>query len=161
MVCFRALKSLNKICGTGKLIFEADFFLPIRQIWAREHYELINLELLLGGDGERGTRRLLQKTVTERVDWGIERIFRGLALFLPGADAHSSYLPYVGDQTVLRENAIELIDSLVTGELRQTIMTILTEESPEKRLRSGAVCSVFLPIWSRFFPMPFSRPTRG
>ena len=142
VVAFRALKSLNKIRGQGKLMFEADFFLPILQIWAREHYELINLELLLGGDGERGTRRLLQKTVTERVDWGIERIFRGLALFLPGADAHSSYLAYVGDQTVLRENAIELIDSLVKGELRQTIMPILTEESPEKKAEIGR--SMFL-----------------
>ena len=137
VVAFRALKSLNKIRGRGKLIFEADFFLPILQIWAREHYELVNLKLLLGGDGERGTRRLLQKTVAERVDWGIERIFRGLALFLPGADAHSSYLAYVGDQTVLRENAIELIDSLVKGELRQTIMPILTEESPERRAEIG------------------------
>ncbi len=137
VVAFRALKSLNKIRGRGKLMFEADFFLPILQIWAREHYELINLELLLGGDRERGTRRLLQKTVAERVEWGIERIFRGLALFLPGADAHSSYLAYVGDQTALRENAIELIDSLVKGELRQTIMPILNEESPEKKAEIG------------------------
>ena len=137
VVAFRALKSLNKIRHRGRLMLEADFFLPILQIWAREHYELINLELLLGGDGARGTRRLLQKTVTERIDWGIERIFRGLALFLPGADAHSSYRAYVGDQTVLRENAIELIDSLVKGELRQTILPILTEESPDKKAEIG------------------------
>ncbi len=137
VVAFRALKSLNKIRHQGKLMFEADSFLPILQIWAREHYELINLELLLGGDGERGIRRLLQKTVTEHIDWGIERIFRGLALFLRAADAHSSYRAYVGDQTVLREHAIELIDSLVKGELRQTIMPILTEESPQKKAEIG------------------------
>ena len=137
VVAFRALKSLNKIRHQGKLVFEADSFLPILQIWAREHYELINLELLLGGDGERGTRRLLQKTVTEHIDWGLERIFRGLALFLRDADAHSSYRAYVGDETVLREHAIELIDSLVKGELRQTIMPILTEESAEKKAEIG------------------------
>ena len=137
VVSFRALKSLNKIRDDRGLMLEPEFFLPILQIWAREHYELINLELLLGGDGERGTRRLLQKAVTERIDRGIERIFRGLALFLPGADAHSSYRAYIGNKTVLRENAIELIDSLVKGELRQTIMPILTEESAGKKAQVG------------------------
>ena len=38
---------------------------------------------------------------------------------------------------MLREHAIELIDSLVKGELRQTIMPILTEESPQKKAEIG------------------------
>ena len=136
IVAFRALKSLNKIREHGGLVYEADLFLPILQIWAREHYELINLELLLGADG-KGTRRLLQNTVSQRIEWGIERIFRGLALFLPATDAHTSYMAYVGDQTVLRENAIELIDSLVKGELRQTVMPILMAESSEAKAEIG------------------------
>ncbi len=136
VVSFRALKGLNKIRARRTLPFGEISFSPVLQIWVREHYELLNLDLLLGPARSRG-ERLLKKAIRERLDWGTEKIFRGLELFLPPGDAYFSYLGFTGRDPTLRENAIELIDVRIKGELRQTILPIITGHSQREIVQIG------------------------
>ncbi len=136
VVSFRALKGLNKVRTRRGLPFGEVVFSPVLQIWVREHYELLNLDLLTGRPQSR-CERLLKKAVRERLDWGTEKIFRGLELFLPPGDAYFSYLAFTGNEPGLRENAIELIDLRIKGELRQTILPIITGHSQREVVEIG------------------------
>lgn len=136
VVSFRALKGLNKIRDFRDLSYGAQSFLPILQLWAKEYYELVNVALLLG-EGNGSAWRLLHKAVKERKNWTLEKIFRGLALFFPRGDAYFSYLGYTSDQKELRENAIELIDSRIKGELRYTLFPIFEEYTEAEVARKG------------------------
>lgn len=136
MVSFRALKGLNKIRARASLPFGEVSFSPVLQIWVREYYELLNLDLLMG-PAQTESDRLLKKAVRERIDWGTEKIFRGLELFLPPGDAYFSYLGFTSHDPELRENAIELIDLRIKGELRQTILPIITGHSQAEVVRRG------------------------
>ncbi|MDA2929155.1 HEAT repeat domain-containing protein [Acidobacteria bacterium AH-259-O06] len=136
VVSFSALKGLNKIRASQDLSYFQESFLPLLQIWAKQYYELVNVESILnkkGGDAWR----LLGKANRERMDWAIEKIFRGLELFLPHGDAYFAYLGYTSDKKELRENAIELIDTRIKGELRHTLLPIFSEENSLEVARRG------------------------
>jgi AAA family ATP:ADP antiporter len=126
IVSYRALKGLNRLRSLGGLSFDEGSFIPLLQIWAKEYYGLLNVDLLLH-TSQAGAVRLLQKAIKERLNWSIEKIFRGLDLFLPRGDAYFSYLGFTSPQQDLKETAIELVDSRVRGELRQTLLPIFAE----------------------------------
>ncbi len=125
LVSYRALKGLNKIRTTRRLVFGEAALLPILQLWVQNHYELLNLDQMLVSPRHREDK-LLKKTVLERLEWSTEKIFRGLELFLPPGDAYFSYLGFTGDDPSLHENAVELLEMRVKGELRKTVLPILT-----------------------------------
>jgi hypothetical protein len=106
------------------------------QIWARDYYGLLNLDLVLRSQSSPASR-LLQKTLKERINSSVEKIFRGLDLFLPHGDAYFSYLGFISSQNELKESAIELIDSRIKGELRQTLLPIFSEVHPFDVVRKG------------------------
>ncbi len=135
-VAYRALRALNRIRSQEDLSYNQESFMPLLQIWAREYYGLLNLDLLLQ-TRQGPASRLLQKVVKERLDWSIEKIFRGLDLFLPLGDAYFSYLGFTSSRQDLRDNAVELIDSRIRGELRQTLLPIFAEFHPFDVVRKG------------------------
>ena len=136
LVSYRALKGLNKIRTTRKLVFGEAALLPILQLWVQQHYELLNLDQMLSGTEQR-EEKLLKKTVLERLEWSTEKIFRGLELVLPQGDAYFSYLGFTGDDPSLRENAVELLEMRVKGELRKTVIPILTGQDARELARQG------------------------
>ena len=136
VVAYRAVLRLNRIRDLQDLSYTQDSFIPLLQIWANEYYGLLNIDMLLH-TGQTPASRLLQKAIKERLNWSIEKIFRGLDLFLPHGDAYFSYLGFTSSQQELRENAIELIDSRIKGELRHTLLPIFAELHPFDVVRKG------------------------
>jgi len=136
VVAYRAVLRLNRIRDLQDLSYTQDSFIPLLQIWANEYYGLLNIDMLLH-TGQTPASRLLQKAIKERLNWSIEKIFRGLDLFLPHGDAYFSYLGFTSSQQELRENAIELIDSRIKGELRYTLLPIFAELHPFDVVRKG------------------------
>jgi hypothetical protein len=136
VVAFRALKGLNKIRDESSLSYSQDSFIPLLQIWAKEYYGLVNIEVLLRTQ-QSPASRLLRKVLKERINSNIEKIFRGLDLFLPHGDAYFSYLGFTSSRQDLKDNAIELIDSRIKGELRQTLLPIFSEYSTIDVVRKG------------------------
>ncbi len=137
VVAHRALEGLNRIrVDRDHLFYREETFLPLLQIWACEYYGLLNIDLLLD-PSQRPEYRLLRKALDERLNWGLEKIFRALGLFLPQGDAYFSYLGFTSDRQELREYAVELIDTRIKGELRQTLMPLFAESHPFDVVRRG------------------------
>lgn len=136
MVAFRALKGLNKIRAEAGLTYPEESFLPAVQIWVKQYYELLNLSIYLETHGGLACR-LLGKAVEERIAWKVEKIFRALGLFIPPGDAYISYLGYTSDQARLRENAIELIDIHIKGELRKTLLPVFSADNRHEVAAQG------------------------
>jgi AAA family ATP:ADP antiporter len=136
VVAYRAVLGLNRIRDRHDLSYTQESFVPLLQIWAKEYYGLLNIDTLLHTK-QTPASRLLQKAIKERLNWSIEKIFRGLDLFLPHGDAYFSYLGFTSTQQELRENAIELIDSRIKGELRHTLLPIFAELHPFDVVKKG------------------------
>jgi hypothetical protein len=128
VVSYRALKGLNAIRDMSEeLSYSQESFIPLLQIWAKEYYQLINIEASAQKE-KRALSALLRRVLDERKDWVLEKIFRGLELYLPIGDAYFSYVGYKGDDPELRENAVELIHSRIRGELRQTLLPLFSDK---------------------------------
>jgi len=135
-VAYRALKGLNRIRDESTLSYNQESFIPLLQIWGKEYYGLLNIETLLR-TRQSPASRLLRKALKERIERCIEKIFRGLDLFLPRGDAYFSYLGFTSSRQDLRENAIELIDTRIKGELRQTLLPIFSGTGPLEVVKKG------------------------
>lgn len=137
VVAHRALEELNRIrIHRDHRFYPEETFLPLLQIWACEYYTLLNIDSLLSPN-EQPEYRLLRKALDERLTRGLEKIFRALGLFLPQGDAYLSYLGFTSERQELREYAVELIDTRIKGELRQTLMPMFAEPHPFDVVRNG------------------------
>ncbi|RPI28160.1 MAG: hypothetical protein EHM61_06040 [Acidobacteria bacterium] len=164
VVSFRALKVLNKTRAYRDLSYVEASFMPVLMQWARQYYQARNLESIIPDDvvrrsgrihagssveeaptqfGQLTARlprrpawRLLRKVSRERQSWTVEKIFRTMDLFLPRGEAYFSYLA-MDDRTMIRDNAIELIEMRLRGEVRQALLPIFGEKDREEQVRIG------------------------
>ncbi len=135
-ISYRALKGLNKLRAVDRLSYDQDAFLPVLQMWAKQYYGLLNIDLALPERSGPGCQ-LLGAAVEERMNWTIEKIFRGLALFIPRGEAYFSYLGYTSNRRELRANAVELIDLRLPAELKTTLLPIFSDSPPRHVLGAG------------------------
>jgi len=141
VVSFRALKVLNKTRAYRDLSYVEASFVPVLMQWARQYYQARNLESVIprepdGSPADGRAWRLLLKLVRERQSWSVEKIFRTLDLFLPRGEGYLSYLA-MGDRTLIRDNAIELIDLRLKGEAKQVLIPIFAERDPKEQAKIG------------------------
>ncbi len=148
VISFRALKVLNKTRAYRELSYVGVSFVPVLMQWARQYYQARNLESVVppdvGGRKEDSARspentrawRLLLKVVRERQSWSVEKIFRTLDLFLPRGEGYLSYLA-MDDRTLIRDNAIELIDLRLKGEAKQVLIPIFGEKDRNEQVKIG------------------------
>lgn len=136
VISFRALKALNKRFARHGRRFPMATFLPSLQLRVREYYELLAIHHSVK-DHSGPACRLLKKAVQERLLWRLEIIFRTLGLFLPKEDAYISYRAITSDHHLLRDHAVELIDSHLRGEARQTVLPLFQEFDSARVLQRG------------------------
>ena len=136
-VSYRALKGLNKIRNRSDLSYDQTAFLPVLQMWAKQYFELLNVDQALDGRAEGRGIRLLRAAISERMEWTIEKIFRALGLFFPAGEAYYSYLGYTSNRLELQANAVELIESRLPGELKKTLLSIFSGEPSRRVVREG------------------------
>jgi ATP:ADP antiporter, AAA family len=136
VVSYRALKALNKTRATMDLSYTTESFLPLLTLWAKQYYRIANLQSVLDPT-EGAESALLLKTTEERAFWTIERIFRTLELFLPSGDAYLSYLAFTSDKRALRDNAIELIELRLRGDVKKIVLPIFSERNSKAVAAAG------------------------
>lgn len=71
------------------------------------------------------TRQALIKTLEERLDNNLERIFRLLGLKYPPDDIYNAYLGIRSDMPNLRANAVEFLDNLLESGLKKVIIPLV------------------------------------
>ncbi len=143
---YAAIKALNKLRAKhSNLVFDKD--LVEKHVFDEADNYSATAFLLLGrrryeqrqtADVQQNThtitgvkaRRLLIKTLEERLVSNLERIFRLLGLRYDPKDMYNAYLGVVSKKTNLRANAVEFLDNVLERELKRVIIPIV-EYGPE------------------------------
>ena len=81
--------------------------------------------------------RLLRKSLQERMDQKLERVFRLLGLRYPPNDIYSAYNGWRSQQSHIRASAIEFLDNLLLPDLKQLLFPILEESAIDTLLARG------------------------
>ncbi|NNE76619.1 MAG: hypothetical protein HKN31_06045 [Pricia sp.] len=76
---------------------------------------------------ERDARSSLLELLERRLDAGLERIFKLLGLKYSQKDVQIAYLGLLSDKEEARNNAIDFLDNLLTGSLKQRVLPIIEE----------------------------------
>ena len=101
---------------------------------ARRYFRTLGLRHnVLRGD-VRGS--LLDRALTERLERGVERIWRLLALLSPWRDVAAARRGLAGDARA-RARAAEYLDNLLGGPLRRWLVPLLEDLPPEEKVKKG------------------------
>jgi ATP:ADP antiporter, AAA family len=131
------LKALNRMrSGSEDLRLETKPVIDLIRHESEKH-QLLSLTLGTlesGGATRRGTDvsgalRLMEKAITERLDQGVERTFRLLALIYPHSDVYSAYFS-LSTRPALKASAVEFLDNLIDEEVRPLVVPMV--ENREK-----------------------------
>ncbi|WP_318309108.1 Npt1/Npt2 family nucleotide transporter [Flagellimonas crocea] len=76
---------------------------------------------------ERDARASLLELLERRLDAGLERIFKLLGLKYVQEDVQNAYLGLLSPKEEARNKAIEFLDNLLTGNLKQKLLPIIEE----------------------------------
>lgn len=102
----------------------------------RHFYEV--LQILNSHNGsESPAGQLLKKSLRERLDANLEKIFRLMGLQYPPRDIYNAYLSVVSNQRIERAKALEFLDSLLSANIKKYVLPILDEISPEVTAQKG------------------------
>ncbi len=80
-------------------------------------------------------RLLLDRVLGERAGQSLERIFRRLALVYNTRDTLLAYQGYLSDNTRLRAQALEYLDTILDADHKQKLLPVLEETSFDRKVR--------------------------
>jgi AAA family ATP:ADP antiporter len=138
---YEVIRALNKLRTDFPLLkFPAA---PIERLVQQETDTYLKTLVILGGEQElvssTGTsadgtlsddetgrvRRLLVRTLRDRLDRGLERIFRLLGLNYPARDIYNAYQVVTSGKSALRAHAIEFLDNILDPRLKRAVLPIV------------------------------------
>lgn len=121
---FNRFKIVNKIFEECKLYHQTLSAMHTQIIISYRNRKksggLINME-------EKDARASLLELLERRLDSGLERIFKLLGLKYVQEDVHNAYLGLLSPKEESRIKAIEFLDNLLTGNLKQRLLPIIEE----------------------------------
>jgi HEAT repeat protein/CRP-like cAMP-binding protein len=82
---------------------------------------------------------LLARVLEEKRERAINRVFQLLGLMLPPSDVAAVTAALRSPDARQRSNAVELLDNMLTGELRRRVMLLVDDMPAEERVRRGNV----------------------
>ena len=131
---FQILKALNRIRRDHPQVPIPGDIIDNEVLREAKHY----YQLLFSVRSDRAPaepgRKLLIRTLEERLDQTLERIFRLLGLHYPPEEIYDAYRAVKSSQSQRRSGALEFLDSTLERSLKRTILPLL-EESSWDRLR--------------------------
>jgi len=135
---YDVLKGLNKLRAKS---FELKF--SEKEIEAallnetRYYYEILQI-LNTQKNPDTPESQLLRKSLQQRLDANIEKIFRLLGLQYPPKDIYNAYLSITSNQRVERAKALEFLDNLLNTNVKKYVLPILDEITPETTAQKGS-----------------------
>ncbi|MFC1573856.1 Npt1/Npt2 family nucleotide transporter [Candidatus Latescibacterota bacterium] len=134
---FMTVKALNKLRARyDTLRFDSK---KINSVLIREtvsYYEVLSSAALQKKRKPSTAGKLLGRALEEKLDRHLELIFRLLGLRYPSKDIFNAYLGVTGGTIMLRANAVEYLDNVLSKELKKYIMPILDLDSPNAGIQS-------------------------
>jgi AAA family ATP:ADP antiporter len=96
----------------------------------RGQYRFVSIREGVGRDGTAGVR-FLGRALEERLDRKLGNIFRLIALLYPPKEILDAYYGVTSGRRDLRANAVEFLDSVLQSPLRQMLLPIIEDRSPD------------------------------
>ena len=101
-------------------------------------YATFGDQLVLSGDHASPVRALIGELLAEKRRFAVERAFRGLGILHPRAGLRSVHDAFMHRDEVRRAAAREIVESIVSSDLRSALLAVVDELSPdERRARLG------------------------
>jgi AAA family ATP:ADP antiporter len=118
---FSAIKTLNRFRKKGILHSNhAGLFAVILDEFTTVETE-IQRAILFGPEPDG----LLNNLLLKRILWGIERVFRALALVFPPDAIYDAYLAWMSGDQLKRGAALEVLEKVLTPEMSERLLPIL------------------------------------
>ncbi|MFQ5709179.1 MAG: Npt1/Npt2 family nucleotide transporter [bacterium] len=140
---YEVIKSLNKVRKTAPdWPVDRTKVNKVLREEIREYYRKLNIFHVYGRKDRlviemREVDDILYPALQEKLDEGLERIFRLLALLYPSRDIHNSYYFLAQGDKEERANALELLDNLLPNGLKIRLLPILEEIPLNYKVRQG------------------------
>ncbi len=135
---YPVVRALNKLRDRFDQLRFPDLLLTSSLIdESRHYYETHQLLYRNGLDFKSPAMELLIRTLQEKLDQNLERIFRLLGLCYSAKDIVNAYRSIVGNNPVQRGSAIELLDNLLDGERKRHLFPIVDDTPPESMIQTG------------------------
>jgi hypothetical protein len=134
----QVLKALNRMRLRGGVLFPSD------RITAHIHAEarIITRHLVhrraLVSLPDRGVPRLLRRVLDERIDAGLERLFRRLALVYPPREIHLAYAGVKSGDLRTHAQAAEYLAGVLHSADRQAVLPLVDLLPEEERVNNAA-----------------------
>ncbi len=88
-----------------------------------------------GAGRSGGEPHLLERLLTDRMDDHTSNIFRLMGLIHPQRDIRAAYQSLLSNRPERRAQALEYLDNLLAGEVRQAVFTVIDDLPHRERLR--------------------------
>lgn len=125
---FNRFNVANKIFKECKLYHQTLAAMHTQIIISFRNRKKSRLEVL---QEERDARRSLLALLERRLGAGLERIFKLLGLKYPQEDVFLAYERLVGSEEEERSKAIDFLDNMLTGNLKQQVFPIIEEATTD------------------------------
>ncbi|UCE25032.1 MAG: HEAT repeat domain-containing protein [Candidatus Zixiibacteriota bacterium] len=134
---YYVVKALNRLrTGYPELKFDEASIDEALMEETRGYYEILQLIDIHCAD-DTDASKLMVKSLREKLDQNLERIFRILGLSYPPGDIYNAYLGIVSSRQDQRASAIEFLDNLLKSNVKRYLLPILDESSVDKIIRKG------------------------
>ena len=131
------LKALNKIRAKSfDLKFDEREVEAVLLNQTRHFYEVLQI-LNTQNSTDTPESLLLKKSLRERLDANLEKIFRLMGLQYPPRDIYNAYLSIVSNRRIERAKALEFLDNVLDSSLKKYVLPILDEITPEITAQKG------------------------
>ncbi len=110
---------------------------PLTENELRRYYRYLSILQVVPQDGSGSGTRFLRRALSEQLDHKLEVIFRLIGLLYPPKDISDAYYSISSGRRDLRSNALELLDSMLTNPVRQMLLPVIEDRSPERIMEFG------------------------
>ncbi len=134
---YDVLKGLNKLRAKSYDLKFGDKEVETALLNETRHfYEVLHI---LNAQNNSNTPQalLLKKSLQERLEANLEKIFRLMGLRYPPRDIYNAYLSITSNRRIERAKALEFLDNLLHANVKKYVLPILDEVSPELTAQKG------------------------
>jgi hypothetical protein len=140
----RVLQALTRLQSQGMVVKVSEQYLQemlLREV--RQYYELF---VIYDDLGESGRGVLLEDTLRTQMQYTMERLFYLFGLLYPAQNVRQMQQGLAQGDTRLRANAIELLDTMATREVKELVLPLI--EAEQATLLSIAHTQLHIPARS-------------
>lgn len=137
---FKAIKALEAMRRDNpELAIEAELIEALLEKETRHYYRYLGIDYDLFEKGGLSRDSLLSQAAREKLERGMDRVFRLLSLLYDWGDIRAARWAIERGAARERASAIEFLDNTLSGNLRKTILPLIDEGPLEEKVRKGNV----------------------